>query len=232
MKKLWMILSLAGAMVATNVSASLTVTLTEAGGNANGGGLFQAVTSANGTFYTYCLSIATTFVPGTTYNYAFSSSIDAVVPPVVPTYITEGTAYMYSQFLQGNAFYGANLNATTLNDVQATIWYLQGLLVDSSGNYGTGGMIDPENNANLSSLINAILPTLSADTGGLSTTQLESNGNGAYGVVAMNLYGANGSIHQPQLAVVPEATTVIAGVLLLLPLGASTLRILRRNRMS
>ena len=31
---------------------------------------------------------------------------------------------------------------------------------------------------------------------------------------------------------VPEATTMIAGALLLLPLGASTLRILRRNRMS
>ena len=31
---------------------------------------------------------------------------------------------------------------------------------------------------------------------------------------------------------VPEPTTMIAGALLLLPLGASTLRILRRNRMS
>jgi hypothetical protein len=35
------------------------------------------------------------------------------------------------------------------------------------------------------------------------------------------------SFHQ-----VPEPTTVLAGALLLLPLGASTLRILRRNRMS
>jgi len=31
---------------------------------------------------------------------------------------------------------------------------------------------------------------------------------------------------------VPESTTILAGVLLLLPLGASTLRILRRNRMA
>jgi hypothetical protein len=30
--------------------------------------------------------------------------------------------------------------------------------------------------------------------------------------------------------VVPEPTTVIAGALLLLPFGASTLRILRKNR--
>jgi hypothetical protein len=33
-----------------------------------------------------------------------------------------------------------------------------------------------------------------------------------------------------QLVPVPEATTMIAGALLLLPLGASTLRILRRRR--
>ena len=31
---------------------------------------------------------------------------------------------------------------------------------------------------------------------------------------------------------VPETTTVIAGMLLLLPLGASTLRILRQNRVA
>ena len=37
------------------------------------------------------------------------------------------------------------------------------------------------------------------------------------------------SFHQ---VAVPEPTTVLAGALLLLPLGASTLRILRRNRMS
>jgi hypothetical protein len=35
-----------------------------------------------------------------------------------------------------------------------------------------------------------------------------------------------------QVVPVPEPTTIIAGALLLLPLGASTLRILRRNRMA
>ena len=34
------------------------------------------------------------------------------------------------------------------------------------------------------------------------------------------------------LVAVPEPTTIIAGALLLLPFGASTLRILRRNRMA
>jgi hypothetical protein len=31
---------------------------------------------------------------------------------------------------------------------------------------------------------------------------------------------------------VPEATTIIAGALLLLPLGASTLRVLRKQRLA
>ena len=49
-------------------------------------------------------------------------------------------------------------------------------------------------------------------------------GNGNY---LASISQVTQSFHQ-----VPEPTTVIAGALLLLPLGASTLRILRRNRMS
>jgi hypothetical protein len=46
---------------------------------------------------------------------------------------------------------------------------------------------------------------------------------------------ANGSIQDTysqniQILAVPEPTTMIAGALLLLPFGASTLRILRKNR--
>ena len=54
-----------------------------------------------------------------------------------------------------------------------------------------------------------------------SLTQLSSSG------------GTAGSYSGDLVAVpVPEPTTIIAGALLLLPLGASTLRILRRNRMA
>jgi hypothetical protein len=45
----------------------------------------------------------------------------------------------------------------------------------------------------------------------------------------MNLFYTNGTIAQPQLIDVPEASTVIAGALLLLPLGVSALRIVRKN---
>jgi hypothetical protein len=46
---------------------------------------------------------------------------------------------------------------------------------------------------------------------------------------------ANGSIQDTysqniQILAVPEPTTMVAGALLLLPFGASTLRLLRKNR--
>jgi hypothetical protein len=229
MKKLVTLIGVAGVLFATNLYAGF-VTLTEVSGNANGGGLFKAATTANGTFDTFCVSIITTFSPGTQYNYDLSSTISANGIPPISSYIAAGTAYIYSQFLNGNANYGANLNANTLNSVQAAIWYLQGDL---------NGMIDPENTADLASLLTPILNQVQTDTG-LTWAQQALNGNGALQVVAMNLYDGNNNIHQPQLAIdsnltftptpVPEPTTMIAGALLLLPFGASTLRILRKRQ--
>jgi hypothetical protein len=53
--------------------------------------------------------------------------------------------------------------------------------------------------------------------------------NGTY-----QLYQNNGAnlLGEATITAVPEASTMIAGALLLLPFGASTLRILRRNRMA
>jgi len=234
MKKLYLALGLAGVMSAPNVFASFegTLSMTEAGGNYGGGGLFKAVTSANGTFDTFCLSIETEFTPSTTYNYNLSSTILANGVPPAPSYITYGTAYIYNQFRLGNATFGGNLSASgedqILDDVQATIWFLQGLISTSpsdpgyNGTYGYG---------TLGSEITAMLATLESASG-KSLSALEANGNGAFEVMAMNLYNTDGSPAQPQLAQVPEATTMVAGALLLLPFGASTLRILRKNRMA
>jgi hypothetical protein len=227
MKKLFTLIGVAGVLFATNLYAGF-VTLTEVGGNANGGGLFQAVTSGNGTFDTFCISINTTFYPGTQYSYNLSSTINAYGIPPASSYIAAGTAYLYKQFSLGNANYAGVNNA---NAVQAAIWYLQGDL---------NGAIDPENGADLSALYTPILNQVHADTG-LTWAQQALNGNGALQVVAMNLYtGDTTSMNQPQLYLdptvqftsipVPEPTTMIAGALLLLPFGASTLRILRKNR--
>ena len=219
---------MAGVLMAPSLYASLLypVKLTEVGGNDNGGGLFQVATP-HGNFDTFCLSIVTTFYPGSSYNAQGSTTIAADVPPIVPTYVTYGTAYMYSQFLLGTATYAGDLNGNTADAVQATIWYLQGDL---------NGTVDPENNNDLSGYINSILPRLEHDTG-LGLLALEANGTGLFHVNVMNLYAySDGTgVSQPQLAdprfvPVPEPTTMISGALLLLPFGASTLRIMRRNR--
>jgi hypothetical protein len=62
-----------------------------------------------------------------------------------------------------------------------------------------------------------------------ATTMLDS----LSGLTAQaNLIALTDSGQAYVVAAVPEATTLIAGALLLLPFGASTLRILRRNRMA
>jgi len=232
MRNLYAMMGMAGALLAPSLYASM-VTLTEVGGNANGGGMFQAATSGNGTFDTFCVSIDTTFTPGTSYNYAISPTIVVTSgdPPGL-NYVTVGTAYLYNQFLHNNPNYAGVANADA---VQATIWYFQNLLFTAASGGSAGGTWDQEDGANLTTLINGpagnngILQEVEAATH-LSLSQLLANGNGAYGVEALNLYDSTGAAHQPQLIEVPEPTTMISGALLLLPFGASTLRILRRNR--
>ena len=79
---------------------------------------------------------------------------------------------------------------------------------------------------------------------GTTDTTVFNDSLGAYGVIALNLFdgaystqvqnpnGQSYNVNQDQLAIVPEPTTMIAGALLLLPFGASTLRILRKNRVA
>ena len=220
-------MAVAAALMAGNAQAD-TVTLTQIGGNDNGGGLFQAVTSANGTFNTFCISIGTTFSPGTQYNYTLSS-VPSVNPSFLPTgfnYISYGTALLYHDYLtMGATFAGEDTVAHDLDAIQAAIWYSQGEL---------NGTIDPENSKNLAPTFATGVDDLTGilgKLGGLTQAQLQANGNGAFGVVAMNLSdGVNP--HQPQLAVVPEVSTVISAALLLLPFGASALRISRKNKVS
>jgi hypothetical protein len=141
--------------------------------------------------------------------------------------ISIGTAWLYSQFRAG---------ALTINSVgaagnlQDAIWYLEGETPINYGGYdGTA-------------FYNA------AKTGTSTTdTTVFNDSKGAYGVVALNLYdglphdklvtftggpyeGEQHYLNQDVLGIVPEPTTIIAGALLLLPFGASALRIVRKNR--
>ena len=238
MKKFYMVLSLAGVMAAPNLFASMSVTLLDntSSYSYGDGGEFRAVgnagldgiinwnaysTSTKGTigaadtsswgynsglnteqyFQTFCIQSTVYFAPGNSYSVVTSPTVSI------------GTAYLYSQFAAGtlsgyNYAYGAG-RENTAGALQQAIWWLQGQ---------TGGV-----NNSFVALAESILS--------LNDTTILNNANGAYGVVALDL-GTPGQPAQDQLAVVPvpEPTTVIAGALLLLPFGASALRILRKTR--
>ena len=249
MKKLCMVLGLAGMVAAPNVFAAMTVTLidnTSQYSYANGGE-FRAVGNAGldavvnwaaysaatkGTvgagdvgswgyssglagkayFQTFCVEYNEEFTPGNSYNVGISQKAMYGSQPLGGDPISIGTAWLYSQFAAGtlsgyNYAYGAGRqSSTSAGALQQAIWWLEG---------ETGGVQ------------NGFVTT--AETAlSLNDTTIKNNANGAYGVEVLNL-GAAGTV-QDQLVIVPEPTTVLAGALLLLPLGASTLRILRRNR--
>lgn len=53
---------------------------------------------------------------------------------------------------------------------------------------------------------------------------------GKYNISHVEFFGSIGNVPPPNVVAVPEPGTVLAGVLLLLPFGVSTIRTLRRNR--
>jgi hypothetical protein len=237
MKKFCMVLSLAGVMAASNLYASFdgTVTLYQGSYSYGNGGEFTAVTSGLGTFQTFCIEYNEEFGPGGTYQYTQNTGAVAGGPGANATdpntglpmdNISIGTAWLYSQFRAGTltldtgtgSYFNANQQANA-GELQQAIW----LLEDEAGGVDNGYV------------------TLAETALGKNLAQIEADSNGAYGVIALNLSdgpystavqspnGQTYNLNQDQLAIVPEPTTIIAGALLLLPFGASTLRILRRK---
>jgi hypothetical protein len=164
-------------------------------------------------FQTFCTETVEEFTPGNSYpvtsigNNALYNGTDHPVP------ITLGVAYLYSQFAAGTLSgydytYGSGRVASAGN-LQDAIWTLLG-----EGSYGITG-----------TAYNALMAW---DSNPLDWTKAA---NGAFGVADMVLDNP-GQAQDQLVIVVPEPTTVVAGALLLLPFGASTLRILRKNRVA
>jgi hypothetical protein len=232
MKKLYVLAGVLAMIGAPALQAAMDITLQQNTSSVNGysagnGGEFRAtgtilsanptlvgysaLTSGAGYFQTFCIEHNEYFTPGNTYNVTISSRAMYGGQPPGGDPLSIGTAYLYSQFAAGtlagyNYAYGAN-RITTAGDLQKAIWWLEG-----------------EVNGVKNSFVLAAEAAL-----GLDDTTVQQDANGAYNVVALNL-GSPGAV-QDQLFIlpVPEAGTVVAGVLLLLPLGASTLRILRKR---
>jgi len=206
------LIAVATVLTASNALATVgTITLNYDYGNANGGGTFTAVTTGGlGTFDTFCLAEGVLFHTGTTYNYSTSASAIPGGPGNggAPDPISIGTAYLYSQFRAGTLTGYTYGNATSANNLQAAIWWLEGENLGVKNGFVT--------------LAESILT--------LNDTTILADANGAFGVIVLNLTDAAGNYYQSQLGAVPEPSTVVAGALLLLPFGVSTMRILRKNK--
>lgn len=244
-KKAILLLLPLGLLVATNAFGGLTVTLYQNSYSYGVGGEFTAVTSdpsllnnysslakvsnSHGTgFETFCIEYNIEFNPGVTYNAAINGgaipggggvtpgSGDGVHSGYDP--ISIGTAWLYSQFAGGTlAGYDYLNTANRKADaglLQTAFWYL-------------------ENEINSISPSNPFYALVMDKYG--SVAAAEANSDGQYGVAALNLTDGNGGYHQSQLvqtASVPEPSTVVAGALLLLPLGMSAFRVLRNKQIS
>jgi hypothetical protein len=246
MKKMSVLSAVCGLFVVTNLHATLvdgTITMTQTPYvGPNGGGEYTAVTSSLGTFQTFCLELNVNFTPGNQYNYIINTGAvpgdtgaDAynqkpLTGPVATSgpynmdNISIGTAWLYSQFRAGtlkDSSGGAYSTASDEGVLQQAFWYLEDEENSTSPDNGQTIVGDQSNNTFIKKAESALNMTLA---------QLEADSNGAYGVVALNLYDGSGNFAQNQLAMVPEPATIVAGALLLLPFGLSTLRILRRTR--
>jgi hypothetical protein len=166
-------------------------------------------------FQTFCIEASEYFTPGKTYSASLSQNAMYGNQSPSGDPLSIGTAWLYSQFAAGTlsgynyTYGGGRQSATSAGAVQQAIWWLEG---------ESGGVKN--------SFITAAEAAL-----GLDDTGIKGNANGAYGVYALNL-GNPGAVQDQLVIVVPEASTIIAGALLLLPFGASTLRILRQRRIS
>jgi hypothetical protein len=185
-------------------------------------------------FETFCIEMNEEFNPGDTYNTSVGNTI---VPGGPYNYVTVGTAYLYSQFAQGTlAGYTYTSGAgreLVADELQDAIWYLQGE-VGASGSSQTSDSLYTFSAAS-DPFVNMVQTMF-----GSNATESDITYDNSFGVEVLNLSsgsGYNATYNQDQLVYaptpaptpVPEPATFAAGAMLLLPLGVSAVRILRRK---
>jgi hypothetical protein len=204
MKKTLFVLILATMWIPAAL-ASPTIVVSDGPGNTNGG-LFNVVTSANGSFGTFCIETSEFLSFGTTYFYEISTSALYNNAPGNSDPISLGTAYLFAFY---QTISGAGItpyaNDAAHNDlIQQAIWYFE-----SEG----GG------SANVYTA--AVIAILGAS--------YSSDANGAYGVYAMNLNDYDPATfagrHQDLLVQVPDGGLTV----MLLGLGLGGFALLSRK---
>lgn len=194
-----------------------------------GGGAFLASlsgsTTFNGTTFnfgagysaytTFCLEYNESFSWNTIYHPTLNSgAVNGGVGGQLPGQnfdpLSVGTAYLYRQWFDGL------ISSSMGSKVQKAIWYLEDEKTDPS-------YLDPT--------IAGMLKTYFDGQFGRATTLADWKGSattGYLGVYALN----DGSCVQDELVAtaVPEANTIIAGLLVLVPFGFGVVRSVRKNR--
>jgi hypothetical protein len=198
-------------------------------------------------FVTFCLDINTILGNGWWQSANFSevsnlgTAVDTV-PPIDPNNPTtpavrnvasglNSAANLYSHYAGGILNANGNwANKAQGAALQLAIWeVLYETTKDSLGNYvynvnsGSGFYVS-SGDAGIRNAANAMLNTWGAPDYNIDTTFWNAVYNNGTQRSSQDLIGP--------MTPVPEPTTMIAGALLLLPFGASTLRILRRSRVA
>lgn len=194
-------------------------------------------------FQTFCIQTSVTFGPGSSYSWV-------VAPPATSpsgAAINWGTGWLYSQFAQGklaNYDYTGNTRVTSAGELQLAIWYIQGQTGSLDGttvNEGQGNVTgqvfyDAAAAAALAakpSLANSDSTVQAANILAYLRTAATAANPDPFNVADLVMYTGSDPSQSPaqnQLVLVPEPTTMVAGMLLLLPFGVSTLRFVRKNR--
>jgi len=217
---------------AGSASASLTVTIdapnpyqivnltvTPAGGSlvpSFSGGVYAGIynETINGVYTpSFCIDVAHDVYAGEVFHdYSYAALPDAPDTPAGPMGASTAIAIekLWAKYFTAAQADNSGVTAAAL---QVAIWETEGggqLL----GNGGPGYTVTESDGAGVSALVATMLGALPSLTAEADLVAIVSPDGQSY-VVA-----------------VPEATTVIAGALLLLPLGASTVRILRNRKAS
>jgi hypothetical protein len=189
------------------------------------------VKPASTTFQTFCIGTEVDYSPGSTFSYQISDNVEPYTANQAPGsynvgtpgYVTWGTAYLYSEYLAGGF---GSLTITQEDALQVAIWDLQqqpiiditlspGETIASAQALAAATFLEDATNAATAAHISSV----------------ENEANGAFGVYALDMYSGSTYV-QPQLVevpCVPEPATFAAGAMLLVPLGVSALRKLRKK---
>jgi hypothetical protein len=148
-------------------------------------GSYVPATIVNGGFETFCVEASVYFQPGDSYNYTLSNTDSQ------GRNLTEGAAFLYSQFALGTLSGYDYSNAANRNGdagkLQAAIWYLQG--GQSGGNgFAFGGAGNPFYDLAVSNL---------------GSNHILTPNDGLFSVQILELWDPANNAHQNQLVLNP-----------------------------